>query len=104
MGFARALPILRAGVRHPHILVTTRPLTVFVTLSARCFAASIDIGFGEVVSLEQQGLATSERQRIGKAISIVQRGGMASLAVATPDSTRGTGLFGVEWNDLGSDL
>jgi hypothetical protein len=67
-------------------------------------ARSADVGFCKVLALEQQRLAAGHRQRVGKAVAVIQRRGLTSLAVATPGAPRCIGLFGVDRDDLGADL
>ena len=63
-----------------------------------------DVGLREVLPLEQKRLTTGPRQRVGKAVAIVQRGGVTPLAVATPGASRRVRLLSIDRNNLGANL
>ena len=73
-------------------------------LSECRFARSIDVGLCKVLALEQQRLAASPRQRVRKAVAVIQRRGVTSLAIAPPGAPRRIGLFRIDGDDLSADL
>lgn len=85
-------------------MLTVKRLLSVLVLSSRALAGSVDISSGEVLPLEQQRLPAGQRQRVGKAIAVIQRGGMTSLAVSAPGATRGVHLFGIDRDDLRAEL
>src|SRR5262249_24632365 len=65
---------------------------------------SSDVGPRKILALEQVRLATGLCESVGKTVAIIQCGGVASLAVATPGATRSIQLFDIDRDDLGADL
>ena len=54
----------------------------------------LDIGKREVPALEQQGLTSSFRQRVGKAVAEVQSRRVVALAESPPGPARGLRMVG----------
>lgn len=59
-----------------------------------------DVGLGEIVALEQQGLLRQGGEGIGKAITTIKAGGMAPLAVPAPGPAGLIGMLGPDGNNL----
>ena len=52
-----------------------------------------DVGVRKVLAFEEQGFTFDFRQGVAETVAIVQTGGMAPLAVATPSFARNVRLF-----------
>src|SRR5579864_3609920 len=64
----------------------------------------LQVSFVEVTSLRQKRLTGNSRQRIGKAISKIQSGGMPPLSVFSPRLPRNRNLLFVNRDNLDGGL
>ena len=61
---------------------------------------TVDVGSREVVALKQQRQLAGLRERIGKAVAVIQPRRMAALAKTPPGDASGLRLVLIDRNDL----